>query len=152
VRRGAADGDVISFPRASEQRPGRIPGDVTLKLKVQSHVDVRVSGARGFVTTKLKRRGRDLHAEVGITLREALLGFERTIEHVDGHEVVVSRSGRVTPPGATLRVAGEGLAKADEDGIIDEAATGALVLTVRVDFPSEISEEAARWAQQVLPA
>ncbi len=28
------DGDVLTFARAGEQRPGRIPGDVGLKLQV----------------------------------------------------------------------------------------------------------------------
>ena len=151
VRRGAADGDVISFARAGEQRPGRIPGDVSLRLKVAGHAEVRSGGGPEPRTpTRLQRKGRDLHAEIAISLKEALLGFRSSLTHLDGHVVTIRRDERVTAPGTVLRVAGEGLAHADADGVVDDGATGALVLTVRVDFPRQLSEQAAAWAQSAL--
>jgi DnaJ-class molecular chaperone len=59
-----ADDDVITFARASEQRPGMIPGDVKMRLKVQAD-------------EQFTRHGRDLHTELRISLREALLGFRK---------------------------------------------------------------------------
>ena len=66
-----------------------------------------------------------------ISLKEALLGFRRTLRHLDGHEVVVERRGvasapasasasggsggsdvsEVTVPGQVIRIKGEGMPK-----------------------------------------
>ena len=49
---------------------------------------------------------------IEITLREALLGFETTIKHLDGHEVKIKKDGsKVTQPGETHRIKGEGMPK-----------------------------------------
>ena len=153
VRRGMSDGEVISFARAGEQRPGRIPGDVSLKVQVAQHTNVSLD-VNGTVrtNTRVRRKGRDLHAEVRVSLKEALLGFRTTLTHVDGHTVSIERRNTVTAPGTMLRIPGEGLVKVDADGVVEAEATGALVLTVQVDFPSQLSEDAAAWAQSALPA
>jgi DnaJ-class molecular chaperone len=38
------------------------------------------------------RVGNDLYASIDISLQEALLGFERPITHLDGHQVIVRSS------------------------------------------------------------
>merc|ERR1712216_92771 len=75
--------------------PGQIPGDVIVELKQKSHPDFR-------------RDGNDLHANLDITLKEALLGFSKTLVHLDGHPVTISEDG-VTKPGQIRKVAGEGM-------------------------------------------
>merc|ERR1740130_1305754 len=66
VERGMSAGDTVVFKSRGEQQPKKIPGDVVLKLSERKH-------------KVFTRVGVDLNTEVEITLREALLGWERTI-------------------------------------------------------------------------
>jgi len=74
IEKGVADGAEIKFPRKSEQSPGQVPGDVIMKLKTKRH-------------KVFTRDGKDLKMAMKISLKEALLGLEKTVEHLDGHEV-----------------------------------------------------------------
>ena len=65
----------LVFERASEQSPDTIPGDVRLVFKTQKHA----------IYT---RKGNDLHHTMTITLKEALLGFSKTLKQLDGRDVV----------------------------------------------------------------
>ena len=104
------------------------------------------SGSAGKV--KVKRKGKDLHAEVTISLKEALLGFTRTLSHLDGHGVHIERTG-VTKPGQVIVIKGEGMPRVDDDGV--ELETGKLHVRFTISFPSELSEEAQEWARKALP-
>jgi len=151
VRRGIADGEKITFARAGEQRPGRIPGDVTLKLKVGNKAEASISDSAGTRTVvNMVRKGRaDLQVEVHVSLREALLGFTRTLTHLDKHTVTIERRAAITPPSTVLRIPGEGLVRTDEDGAV--TSTGALLVMVHVDFPSSLTSEQKVWAANALP-
>ena len=139
VLRGMVDGDVLTFSRASEQRPGMIPGDVKLKLKVISD-------------PRFKRVGQALHTSVHLTLRQALLGFNSTLPHLDGHVVALSRHG-VSQPGEVLKVEGEGMPERErEDQGGADGAAGALHVKIFVDFPPELDEPTREWASRALPA
>ncbi len=74
----------IRFERQSEQAPGMTPGDVIFKLKTQSH-------------PRFRRDRDDLHMDLHLSLREALLGFQRSVKHLDGRDVAISHKG-VTQP------------------------------------------------------
>ena len=137
VPKGARDGDVLTFARAGEQRPGMIPGDVQLRLRVQPDARFKRVGSR------------NLQHELTISLRESLLGFTVVIPHLDGHAVKVERRG-VTKPGATLQIAHEGLSRTDDDGV-EVGEAGSLLVRVSVAYPDAISAEAQRWAEQALP-
>ena len=84
-----SDGE-IRFPRESEQTPGVTPGDVLFKFKQVPH-------------ERFRRAGDDLHHEMHLSLRESLLGFSRTVRHLDGREVVVKHDG-ITQPFEVRRV------------------------------------------------
>jgi DnaJ-related protein SCJ1 len=68
-----------------------------------------------------------------ITLRQALLGFEKTFKHLDGHEVKIRREG-VTMPGAVMKVAEEGMPKKD-----DSSSFGDLFIEFTVQFPESLT-------------
>ena len=136
IPKGARDGDTITFARAGEQRPGMIPGDVLVKLKVQPD-------------HRFKRSGKDLHHELQVSLRESLLGFTTVIAHLDGHTVRIERTG-VTAPGTVLRVAGEGLTRTDDEGVV-VGEPGALLVRITVAYPDRLSDEAKQWAEKALP-
>ena len=69
-------GSEVKFPMMSEQKPGQIPGDVIVKLQCKKHATFR-------------REKDNLYVEFQITLKEALIGFARTIPHLDGRAVEV---------------------------------------------------------------
>ena len=85
IEQGMAAGGKLKFERMSEQRPGQIPGDVIVTVKQKKHA-------------RFVRKGDNLHTDMTLSLKEALLGFKKTLSHLDGHEVVVER-----PPGYITR-------------------------------------------------
>merc|ERR1711865_1107019 len=115
-----------------EQGPGQIPGDVVLKLK--------------SVPNPMFKRSRDtLTMKLSIPLRAALLGFETSFKHLDGHTVTVKRTG-VTRPGQTIRIKGEGMPK---HGTPSEF--GDLTIQFSIDFPKEVDETLASGLDKLLP-
>merc|ERR1719181_2097059 len=116
VEQGMRDGDSITFEMMGEQKPKMIPGDVVFKLKCAKH-------------KVFTRRGNDLTMKMSIPLRQALLGFEKTIKHLDGHELKIRRDG-VTKPGAVMKVDGEGMPHRD-----DPESYGALHIEFSIEFP-----------------
>lgn len=95
IERGMASGDTLKFKGRGEQQPKKIPGDVVLKLKMENH-------------KTFNRIGNDLHMNMEITLVEALLGFKRSLTHLDGRRLELGFSG-VTKPFGIMRIEGEGM-------------------------------------------
>lgn len=122
VEKGMREGDLITFPRMAEERPGMMPGSVLLKLKVKKH-------------TLFERRDNDLHMGVTISLRESLLGWSQRVRHMDGHTVELAQNS-VTKHLQVLKFKGEGMPLRD-----DPASFGDLHAKVAVEFPKQLSEE-----------
>ena len=132
IEKGMPDGEDVVFKYESEQKPGQIPGDVVLKLKSVQH--------------PMFKRSRDtLMMKLSIPLRAALLGFETSFQHLDGHTVTVKRTG-VTKPGQTIRIKGEGMPK---HGTPSEF--GDLTIQFSIDFPKEVDSELAAGLDGLLP-
>jgi len=132
IEKGMPDGEDVVFKYESEQKPGQIPGDVVLKLKSVQH--------------PMFKRSRDtLMMKLSIPLRAALLGFETSVQHLDGHTVTVKRTG-VTKPGQTIRIKGEGMPK---HGTPSEF--GDLTIQFSIDFPEEVEPELAAGLEGLLP-
>ena len=74
---------------------GITPGDVIFKLRQSPH-------------HRFRREGDHLHHETRLTLREALLGFRKTVKHLDGRDVVLEHTG-VTQPFEVRKISGEGM-------------------------------------------
>jgi len=79
LERGMKNGDVVIFKGESEQGLDFYPGDVYVKLNEISHAT-------------FKRDGNNLKMKVDISLKEAILGFERRIPHLDDHQVYIEES------------------------------------------------------------
>jgi len=120
IEKGMRDGESVTFPRMAEQRPGMLPGNVVLTLKVVKH-------------NKFERRGDDLHMQMQVSLREALLGWSQTIRHLDGHSIEIGTKS-VTKPFQVFRIEGEGMPLRD-----DPASFGDLYVKVEVLFPQTLS-------------
>ena len=73
------ENDVVLFKGQSEQGFDFYPGDVFVKLHQVPHAT-------------LKRDGNNLRTNLDISLKDAILGFERSIPHLDGHNVFIEES------------------------------------------------------------
>jgi DnaJ-class molecular chaperone len=132
VEKGMRDGDAITFEMMGEQKPKSIPGDVVFKLKAQKH-------------KTFKRRGNDLTLKMNLSLRQALLGFEKTIRHLDGHEVKIRREG-ITSHGAVMTVKGEGMPLRD-----DPEEFGGLYIEFHVEFPDSLTQDQIEAIAKTMP-
>lgn len=120
---GVADGQRIRFSGAAEGT------DAYVRVKVM----------RDPVYT---RDGANLHRELPLTLREALLGAEVPVKTLTGR--VLLRIPPETQPGRSFRLAGQGLPRFRGEG------RGDLFVKVRVVLPVDLSEEARNTAQTFL--
>jgi DnaJ-class molecular chaperone len=76
IERGIAAGDTIIMPKEAEQVPDMALGDLVFTIKQKPH-------------GTFKRVGNNLFIEVTLSLQESLLGFKKTVKHLDGHIVTI---------------------------------------------------------------
>lgn len=131
IERGMAEGTDIKFELMGEMRSNMIPGDLTLKIRTEKH-------------PLFRRNGHDLHMDLTISLKEALLGFRKSITHLDGREVWLE-SETISHTGKVLRLPEEGMPKHE-----DPSAKGELLCTITVDMPKKLNQEQKAWIEQNL--
>jgi DnaJ-related protein SCJ1 len=73
------DGTRIEFEGESDQSPDMAAGDVIFIVKQTPH-------------SVFRREGMSLHVNHAITLKEALLGFDTTLSHLDGSKIPLKRT------------------------------------------------------------
>ncbi|KAG6748413.1 hypothetical protein POTOM_048334 [Populus tomentosa] len=106
------------------------PGDLKFRIRTASH-DI------------FRREGNDLHTTVTITLVQALVGFEKNIEHLDEHLVDISSKG-ITKPKEVRRFKGEGMP------LHFSTKNGDLYVTFEVLFPTSLTEDQKKKIKEVL--
>ncbi|KAJ2760634.1 DnaJ- protein scj1 [Coemansia nantahalensis] len=131
IEPGMGDGDEIPFEGEGDQHPDHEPGAAVFRLRQQPHA-------------VYERRGDNLHAEVTITLLEALVGFNRTITHVDDKAEIPLHRQRVTPPGHVQRLAGKGMPRRPGAG------HGDLLVTYWIQFPVAVDAAATEHISRAL--
>jgi len=118
---GTREGEKIVLKGEADQQPGQEPGDIVFHIVETPH-------------DTFDRAGADLAAELGITLAEALTGFNRVVlTHLDGRgiQVRVDPSGKILKPDQVLKVAGEGMP------VKKSSDKGDLYLKVKINFPED---------------
>lgn len=134
IERGTPDQFDNVYELEADQTPGQLPGDVIFTISTAHH-------------ERFRRLGDDLAMTETITLKEALLGFERKFAHLDDHEVELSaEDGVVTQYGTVQRVEGEGMPKHHVP-----SEFGALLVTYQVQLPKSLTEEQIRRLDEILP-
>jgi len=133
IEKGAPDQTQITFERASEQRQGFIPGDVIMILKTKRH-------------NRFERRGNDLYHKMTISLKQALTGYETTIQHLDEHVVDINTFGSIVRYGETRTFKGEGMPLHNTP-----SEYGNLHVEFIVDFPRHLNEKQIEQLKSVLP-
>jgi len=86
---------------------------MTFKSAADEYINVRAGNILLLVQEikhpVFERKQNDLKIKIDISLREALLGFEKVISHLDGHLVTIDRVDKLTTPGLMIRIKGEGM-------------------------------------------
>ncbi|XP_077997266.1 dnaJ homolog subfamily B member 11-like [Glandiceps talaboti] len=132
IEPGMRDGHIYPFISEGEPHIDGEPGDLRFIIVQAKH-------------PLFERKGDDLYTNVTISLRDALVGFDMEITHLDGHKVHVQRD-KVTWPGARIRKKNEGMPNYDNNNI-----KGTLYITFDVDFPKgEFSEEDKKDLEKLL--
>ena len=97
VEKGADDGTLVVFEGAGDVSEMSAPGDIVVRLVSKKN-------------PTFYRDGDDLHTQIVITLREALLGFKKTIKGIDGDDVMV-QSKAVMGSDDIIRIPSKGMPK-----------------------------------------
>ena len=123
IEKGMKSDAEIRFERESEQTPGVTPGDVIFKLRQAEH-------------PRFRREGDDLHHTMHISLKEALLGYDRTIRHLDGRDVSIKHSGSSIQPMEVKTIKDEGMPMHDTP-----SSKGRLFVKHVVDLPKKVTDQ-----------
>lgn len=115
---GIEQGAKVVVEGMSDYVSGKEPGDLVVSALQKEH-------------PVFKRNGKNLRANVTISLRESLCGFKREITHLDGRIIPIEvEEGVVTPQGHKVTIPGEGIPR----------NSGTLEITVSIDYPARIPD------------
>lgn len=122
IKPGMLDGEQIRFEQVADEAVGHIPGDLVFVL-------------RQAPDAQFTREGDNLRMAFSITLLESLVGFRRTFQHLDGHDVVVDKQD-VTYCQEVFVVSGEGMPRKG-----NKKVRGDLFVTLFIEFPRSFSSQ-----------
>ncbi|GFZ13785.1 DNAJ heat shock family protein [Actinidia rufa] len=95
IEKGMQDGHEVVFYEDGEPIIDGEAGDLRFRIRTAPH-------------DRFRREGNDLHTTITITLVQALVGFEKTIKHLDENPVDISTKG-VTKPKEVRKFKSEGM-------------------------------------------
>ncbi|ERN16775.1 hypothetical protein AMTRI_Chr02g221380 [Amborella trichopoda] len=121
IEKGMKDGQEVLFYEDGEPIIDGEAGDLKFRIRTAPH-------------DLFGREGNDLHTTVTITLLQALVGFEKTIQHLDEHPVDISSKG-ITKPKEVRKFKGEGMPW------YMSSKKGDLYVAFEVIFPTSLTEE-----------
>ncbi|XP_031374900.1 dnaJ protein ERDJ3B [Punica granatum] len=121
IEKGMQDGQEVGFFEDGEPKVDGESGDLKFRIRTAPHDHFR-------------REGNDLHTTVTITLVQALVGFEKTIKHLDDHLVDISTKG-ITKPKEVRKFKGEGMP------LYLSTKKGDLYVIFEVLFPTSLTED-----------
>jgi len=124
IEKGMKDGQQIVFERESEQHPDYTPGDVIFTLRQQPH-------------SRFKRIGNTLFYDCQLDLKEAILGFKKTVKHLDDHYTEISaKPNEVIQPFSVKIIKGEGMPVHNDPGTY-----GDMHVKFNVKLPKKLSDK-----------
>lgn len=131
IQPGMKDGETIKFDQVADEAVGHTPGDLIFVV-------------RQIPDALFRREGDDLHMSMQISLEEALVGFDKTFEHLDGHKVVVKKAD-VTFCSEVVQIRGEGMPRKG-----NKASKGDLFVTLNINFPRKFSDKQKNLIRQAM--
>ncbi|KAG2406538.1 DnaJ protein [Vigna angularis] len=121
IEKGMQDGQEVLFYEDGEPIIDGESGDLRFRIRTAPH-------------DLFRREGNDLHTTVTITLVQALVGFEKTITHLDEHLVNIGTK-EITKPKQVRKFKGEGMP------LHMNNKKGDLYVTFEVLFPTSLTED-----------
>ncbi|KAJ1687658.1 hypothetical protein LUZ63_019048 [Rhynchospora breviuscula] len=121
IEKGMQDGQEVLFYEDGEPKIDGESGDLKFRIRTAPH-------------HRFRREGNDLHTTITISLLQALVGFEKKLEHLDGHTVEIGTQG-ITKPKEVKKFKGEGMP------LYQSNKKGDLYVTFEVLFPKSLSED-----------
>ncbi|KAA8543042.1 hypothetical protein F0562_021463 [Nyssa sinensis] len=121
IEKGMQDGQEVVFYEDGEPIIDGEAGDLRFGIRTAPH-------------DRFRREGNDLHTTLTITLVQALVGFEKTIKHLDDHLVDISSKG-ITKPKEVRKFKGEGMP------LHFSTKKGDLYVTFEVLFPTSLTKD-----------
>ena len=122
IEKGVKDGHVYEIEDIGDEYLNVRTSTISVKVEIVPH-------------DKFERNNNDLKTKVKLTLKEALLGFNKNIVHLDGHNVPLRKLG-TTNPGETQKIVGEGMPHH-----MSASNYGDLYVTFDVEFPTSFTDE-----------
>lgn len=127
---GIDENEIIIMKGKGNYKNETLKGDIKIFIKITNNTD-------------LERDGLNLIYKKNLTLRESLLGFTFTINHISGKSFnLVNDPGKVITPGFKKVASGMGMKR--------ENVTGDLIIYFNVIFPKKISEEQVEKLKNIL--
>ncbi|KAF6156992.1 hypothetical protein GIB67_039753 [Kingdonia uniflora] len=130
IEKGMQDGQEVLFYEDGEPIIDGEPGDLRFRIRTAPH-------------DRFRREGNNLYTTITITLVQALVGFEKTIKHLDEHLVDISTKA-VTKPKEVKKFIGEGMP------LHVSSKKGDLFLTFEVLFPKSLTDDQKLMIKEIL--
>ncbi|KAJ0625361.1 putative DnaJ domain, Chaperone J-domain superfamily, DnaJ subfamily A member [Helianthus annuus] len=121
IEKGMQDGEEVVFYEEGEPIIDGEPGDLRFRIRTAPH-------------DRFRREGNNLHTTATITLAQALVGFEKTVKHLDDHLVNIGTKG-ITKPKEVKKFKGEGMP------LHFSNKKGDLYVTFEVLFPTSLTDD-----------
>lgn len=130
IKPGFKAGTKFSFPNSGDEKPDGTVQTIQFVLEDKPH-------------PRFKREGDDLRYDLELELVDALCGYERIVETIDGKKIKVSASGPAQN-GQETRYPGLGMPNSKT------GQRGALVVTTRVKMPASLSQQQKTELKRIL--
>lgn len=133
VKPGWKAGTKVTFPRESDQIPGKIPADVVFIIRDKPH-------------DKFKREGSDIKYTAKISLKQALCGTTFMVPTLQGQTITMNTTGEIVKPTTVKRLQGRGLPFPKEP-----SRRGDLLINFDIKFPDHLSQNTKELLMDMLP-
>lgn len=130
IKKGLKAGSKIKYPDMGDQVEGGVQ-DLHFIVKEKAH-------------PLFSRDGDDIRHNVDLELKEALTGWKRTVQTIDGKQVSVSQSGP-TQPDWVERYPGLGMPKSKSPNV-----RGDFVVGVKIKFPTSLTASQKEKLKEIL--
>ncbi|EDL46573.1 DNAJ domain protein, putative [Plasmodium vivax] len=130
VEKGMKNNDKIVFEKKGKQEIGHESGDVIFVIQTKKH-------------KVYERKNNDLHQFYEISLKDALIGFSKDIDHISGAPIRINKQ-TVTFHNEILKVQNKGMP------IKDSNKFGDLYIKFLVQFPKYLTEDQKKAISQFL--